>query len=668
MMDCPELPSKVTVLGLVSLFFVLTLSVYGASLQNDFVRWDDGLLIYENNAVREMSLGSLKTAFTTYDPELYIPLTLLSYKVDYALGGRNPFLYHLHNLVLHTLNAVLVTAVLFLFLRNKWLAILGGVLFAVHPLHTEAVVWASARKDLLSTFFFLSSLLTYLLYCRASSTLADARSAQHDTAGPLRQGSGQAPTKKVLQLYITSLLLFFLGLLSKVMVLTLPVVLLLVDWKEGRKWDRKMLLEKVPYFVLSVLFGIVALYGKREVTSSATLVETLLMSFKSTVFYLQKLFLPTNLSVLYPYTEAIRISSPDFFLPLLVLLALGACPELCRRAFPAFSFRYTRELLFGFLFFLITLLPTFVNFSKGGDYYFASDRYAYLPSLGILFLLASVVERSLFRPGRYQEVRQRLRGAGVLFGIVLLLFIGLTFRQSLVWADTMTLFEKAIAEYPNAYRARNNLANAYRRQGLLDEAITEFEAALSIREQPKTLSNLGAVYRRQGRMTDALKQYERALAIAPDDPEPHFGLGLVYAEQGKFDEALASYDRALALDPLYADVASNIGALLMQQGRVEEAIAEYRKAIAMDPYHIQARFNLAVALSKQGKFEEAMSEYEEVVLKEPSFIPARINLGILLYEAGEVEEAIKGFEEVLKVDPENRSARAALAQIRGLTP
>jgi tetratricopeptide (TPR) repeat protein len=629
------LPSKKILLMILAGFFSLTLLPYAASLNNDFVRWDDGLLIYENNAVREMSFASIKTAFTTYDPELYIPWTILSYKIDYAIAGRNPFFYHFHNLVLHSFNAFLVMGVLYVLLRNKWIALAAGILFAVHPLHTEAVAWASARKDLLSTFFFLGSLLSYLWW---------------------RSKEGNERNERF---YILSIGLFLLGLLSKVMVLTLPVILCLVDWKEGRPWSKKMVLEKIPYILLSIFFGIVALYGKRDVTASATLWETVLMAGKSTMFYLQKLFLPTGLSVLYPYTESITLSSPDFFLPIFALFVI--------LALLAFTLRSTKHFAFGFLFFFITLAPTFINFSKGGDYYFASDRYAYLPSLGILFIVGYISQDLLFREGRYQVVLARLRGAMVFFGILTIIFIGLTYRQSLVWADTMTLFQHVTKHYPNAHRARNNLGNAYRRQGLLPEAIEEFEAAISIREEPKTLSNLGAVYRRQGKMADALQKYERALEIAPSDPEPHFGLGLVYAEQGKFAEALASYDRALHFDPQYADVRSNIGALFMSEGKVEEAISEYRKAIAIDPYHIQSRYNLAVALAKMGKTEEGIVEYTEVISREPTFLPARINLGILLFEAGKTEEAITQFEEVLKIDPGNRTATSALQQIRGDT-
>jgi len=153
--------SRSTILWITGAFFVLTFALYGSSLSNSFVRWDDGMLIYENPAIREITPSTLKTVFTSYDPELYIPLTFMSYQVDYALGGTNPTIYHAQNLFWHTLNALLVAGFILLLSRRKWIALLCGVLFAIHPLHTEAVAWASARKDVLSTFFFLVSLISY---------------------------------------------------------------------------------------------------------------------------------------------------------------------------------------------------------------------------------------------------------------------------------------------------------------------------------------------------------------------------------------------------------------------------------------------------------------------------------------------------------------------------
>ena len=658
--ELPELPSRGILALIAGAFFVLTITVYGASLRNDFVRLDDGLLIYENAAVREISPWSLKKIFTTYDPELYIPLTLFSYQMDYALGGRNPFVYHFHNLLLHTLNALLVAWVIYLLSREKLVALFVGLLFAVHPLHTEAVVWAAARKDLLSTFFFLLSVLAYLSY---------RRSHQPSAACPAKPEGRSRVSHRLPRSYFLSLLFFLLGLLAKVMVITLPILLLLIDFKERRKWERAMILDKLPYVALSVVFGIVALYGKRDVTAAVTLGEIALMAGKSTVFYLAKLFAPIHLSVFYPYTGAITLSSPDFFLPLLVLFV-----------FLVFSLWWTREIFFGSVFFLIALLPTFMNFPKGGDYYFASDRYVYLPSIGILYLVCSLLLRGtrrrefpIFPTGTFGNFQFSISNSpfsvrAPVLAVVALAFAFMAHRQSLVWADTETLFRNVLVSYPTDHRAHNNLGNIHRRRGEYDEAVAEFEEALNVRPHPQTLSNLGAVLRKQGKIEEAFKAYERAIALAPNDPEPYFGRGIVYAGEGRFEEAMASYDRALELDPTYADVWSNIGALAMQRGERARAIEAYRRGITIDPFHLQSHYNLAVALAEEEKSDEAMAEYRETIHLEHTFLPAHINLALLLYKRGDLEGAKGEFEEILKIDPGNAGARTALEQLENLSP
>ncbi|MEK7136827.1 MAG: tetratricopeptide repeat protein, partial [Patescibacteria group bacterium] len=498
-----ELPSRNVLLSLAGAIFFLVLIVYGASLGNDFVRFDDGLLIYENPVIRETSWRSLKKAFTTYDPELYIPFTLLSYKIDYLLGGAHPFLYHFTNVLLHAANAFLVLLLAYILTGSRIGALFMGVFFAIHPLHTEAVAWASARKDLLSTFWFLLALFSYLFY---RSRCQVSRSGPEGPSGPRTAGFRFQERK----FYFLSLMFFLFGLLSKVMVITLPVVLLLIDWKERRKIDRSMFFDKLPYAFLSIVFGIVALYGKQAVTAQATLWETAVMAPKSAVFYLSKLLVPIRLSVLYPYTDAIDLTSPDFFLPFLILLALFSAA--------LFSLRWTRELLFGFLFSLITLSPTFINFSKDGESYFASDRYAYIPSIGILYIVALFFVW-LLRGKKLSTLFPAL-------GIVAILFAALSFKQSLVWANTETLFRNVLRYYPNAHRAHNNLGNVHRRRGEFEAAIASFQAAIEIRESPRTLTNLGAVYRKLGRIEEAIALHERAITLAPKDPEPHFGLGI----------------------------------------------------------------------------------------------------------------------------------------------
>lgn len=625
--ELPQLPSRGVLFAVAALFAVLLLAVYGQVLGHEFVRWDDGLLIYENGIVRDPSLRSIAAAFTTYDPELYIPLTFLSYKIDYLLGGTHPLPYHFTNLVLHTLNALLVAWFAFLLSGRRFIALLCGLLFAVHPLHTEAVAWASARKDLLATLFFLASLIAYL---------SRRRSPDPNVPWP-------------------SCLFFLLALFSKVVAITLPLVLLLLDWREGRfrreTW-RVLLLEKVPLFALALLFGLIALGGKTGVLASATLAETALMAGKSTVFYLLKLILPIHLSVLYPYVGIIRALSPDFLIPLLLILVLGV--------FVSLSLRWTREVAFAAAFFLLTLAPTFLNFAKGsGDFYFASDRYAYIPSIGFLFL-AVLFLRSL---------AERLRGVPpakaflVTSGIIVVAFAVGAFLQARTWRSSEALFANVLRLYPTSHVAQNNMGNVYRLQGKLDEAITAFQAALALREHPRARSNLGAVYRRQGKISQALEEYHRAIALDPENPEPYFGIGIVYAEAGDHEQAFASYRRALEIDPGYTEARTNLGALLASEGRIDEAIAEYRRAIASDPFFAQARFNLAVALASRGELAEAGTEYRAAIRAEPSFLPARINLGILLYNEGDAPEAREQFAEVLRIDPGNARAESALRQI-----
>lgn len=248
----PPLPSRPLLWWIIGAFFLILLIIYGSSLTNDFVRWDDGLLIYENPAIRSITPSTLKTIFTSYDPELYIPLTFFSYQIDYLIGGTHAAIYHAQNLLWHTLNALLVALLLWRLTRQGWPSLFGGLLFALHPLNTETVAWSSARKDVLSTFFFLVSLLSYLSY----------------------------RTQKKRSAYAFSLLSFTLGLLSKVTVITLPVVLFLFDFREHRRWSGKMLVEKIPYLLLSVLFAVIATAGKSGVLSASTLSEKILLSLR----------------------------------------------------------------------------------------------------------------------------------------------------------------------------------------------------------------------------------------------------------------------------------------------------------------------------------------------------------------------------------------------------
>jgi tetratricopeptide (TPR) repeat protein len=623
----PELPSKPILWAICGVFLALGLIVYGQSLGNDFVRFDDGLLIYENPAIRTISPSSLKTIFTSYDPELYIPLTFLSYQIDYQIAGTHAWMYHLHSLLLHVGNAILLCWLLYLLTRSGIAAVIAGGIFAVHPLHTEAVAWAAALKDVQSTFFFLASLIAYLYFTESEE---------------------RKP-------YLWSLLFFLLGLLSKVMVITLPVVLLLIDFVEGRPVTRKTLMEKIPYFGLSVIFGIVALLGKSEIVSGLSPLQTGLMAIRSTALYAWKLIVPYGFTVLYPYTDAVSIGSPDFFVPLLSV-AIAVTVAIV-------SLKWRRDIAVGIGFFLLTLIPTFFNYAKGGDIYSGSDRYAYLPSIGLFFLLA-VGLRALLSSETVREGRQRLQFIGSIAGVLIIILGFLSYKQSLTWKSTEDLFQNVLKFFPKSYAAHTNLANVYRRRDMLDEAEKELKEALKDGDHAIVHNNLGALFAKQGRLSEALSEFEKAKGLNPKSAEPYMGIGLAYAQNGEPEKALEAYTKALNYTGNAAQIYTNRGALQMDVGRVDEAISDYKKAIEAEPSFSQAHYNLAIAYTQKGDLESAVASYEKVTQLQPQFYEAFFNVGLLYAKLGQLNEAEEAFKEVLRIQPNLQGAQDAIDQIQ----
>ncbi len=410
--------------GVATPFAILILSTvlaYAPSLGNGFVTWDDDTLITGNPAVQEISLRSIAWGFTNYDPELYIPLTFVSFQLDWWRGGGSAFPFHLGNLILHLLNTTLVILLAIRLTGNRWIALTTGALFALHPIHTEAVAWASARKDVLSAFFFLLSTYLYIGYQK----------------------------KWQRSRYLLSIGAFLLGLFAKVSVLMLPFVLLLLDVWKGRKINKNMLLEKVPYVALSLIFGMIALFGKRDMLVATTLWEKILMACKSNIFFLEKLFLPQSLSVLYPYTGSITLATSDFLVPLLLCMIL-ACVML-------FSLRYTKHIALAACYSLLMLLPHFTNFAKGQGLYIFSDRYAYLPSISIFLLVAGGLWH-LCRIATEARQRQWYLHLGTACVLLVCLLLGfLSFQQSHAWRNTETLMRQVLRIYPSSHVAQNNL-------------------------------------------------------------------------------------------------------------------------------------------------------------------------------------------------------------------
>lgn len=504
---------------IIAALVMLPLIVYARSLGNGFVNWDDGLLILDNAWIRGLTWENIKHAFTSYDPELYIPLTLLSYQVTYAVVGLSPFLYHAGNLALHICNTLLIFSIALQLTKRMPVAFAAGVLFAIHPLNTEAVAWAAARKDVLSTAFLLLTFATFLRHRETAKSLW----------------------------YAGSILSFCLGLLSKVGILTAPLVLIGFDWMQGQVSFRRALRDASPFFALSILFGIVSLFGK--IPQDAFLYDKLLIGARAITLHVQKLFFPWNLTAFYPYTQPISLSTPDLLLSaIIVVLITAGC---------VFALQWSKWPLFAWVIFLLLLVPSFGNIIKGRndllDVYITTDRYSYAASVGPLLLaglLFDEIQLALRSSPKAIEAGWRWKRTGwSVAAAMILLFSFLAYRQSMTWKDSETFFRHAVAVSPNSYIAHQNIGTILGKRGDFDGALKEYEVTLRIRPDAATYYNLGQIAEYQGDIDAAIKFYEAARDTAAMEFDARLRLGILLSKRGRKEETMAVLREALEIQP-----------------------------------------------------------------------------------------------------------------------
>ncbi len=458
--------SRITTLHVAIALIVLTLIAFSPSIGNPFVSLDDNYLIYQNPAVLHFTWSNLVHVFTSYDPQLYIPLTFLSWQLNAVIFGMNAAGFHLVNLLLHCANVVLVLLIIRRLTANLLIAGVTSAFFAIHPIQTEAVLWAASRKDLLSSLFFLLSTLSYLRY------------------------RDEDDRKR----WIWSIVFFTLALLAKVSVITLPVWLLGIDWFQKRKIDRQMVLEKIPYVLIAVVFGIIAVVGKTRVLGSSGTLLNVLLPAKSAIFYLQKFLWPVGLSVIYPYTgeahELLREFGWSFGI-IILLLVIGL----------VFFRGRNRLVTFGIATYFLLLAPSFTTFWKNGFLYFASDRYVYLASIGFFVIVAFLLDR-------LKAVFNTRDPGSVLIVLMIAALLPVTWAQGKVWSSTEALYRNVLRFYPDSVMAQTNLGLELQLTGNLTEARQHYERAIAI--DPHSVHayfDLAALENKEGHPAEAEKLY-----------------------------------------------------------------------------------------------------------------------------------------------------------------
>jgi tetratricopeptide (TPR) repeat protein len=622
-----------------ALLAVGTFALYWPALRNGFVNYDDDSYVTANARVQSgLTAENFRWAFTHTVAGNWHPLTVLSHMLVCQFYGLNPFGHHLVNVLLHAANAALV----FILLRRLTGAVLRSAimaaLFAVHPLRVESVAWVAERKDVLSGFFGLLTLIAYAAYAGQSKV----------------QGSkSKVP-------YTLALLFFALGLMSKPMLVTWPLVMLLLDvWPLRRIYDlpsaiynlKPLLIEKIPFFLLATLAIIITFRVQQRGGVVATLQilpvgERVANAFVSYCRYLGKTFWPENLAVFYPLPDHL----PPSLVAFAVVIVAGICVASC--TLQVAGPKTSNHLFFtGWFWFVVTLLPV-IGLVQVGQQAMA-DRYTYLPSLGILILIVW---------GAAEIFRRRLPQLTWLPAAASAAAIAacciLTHRQISFWQDGEALFRHSIAVTEENYVAHNNLGVALNEKHDTAGAMSEYQECLRLEPNfaPGHM-NLGDTLDALGRRDDAIAEYRRALELDPQNDSAHNNLGVALFGQGRSDEAIAQFQAELRLQPDNFGAHNNLGGALYTLGRVNEAIEQFREAVRLKPDYADARVNLAKMLAATGHGAQAVREFQIYFQSKPQNAEARFYFGMALLNERQTNDAIAQFQEVLRLKPDYPNAR-----------
>jgi Flp pilus assembly protein TadD len=632
------------------------------ALENHFVNFDDYDLLVYNRAYRGLDPANLTWIFGAFHMGHYMPLTWVSYGLDYVVWGMDPFGYHLTNLIIHAANAALffligvrLLAVAMPALRTELLglrlaALTAALLFALHPLRVESVAWATERRDVLCAFFYLLAILAYLHAC-----------------------DGRARGERVARLwYGAAIAAHAAALLSKSMAVSLPVVLLLLDIYPLRRLTvdsgvlrttdrRRVLTEKVPFFLLSTVGGLVAIAAIRHIDNLTPLnrlgiLERLSITAYSLAFYMWKMLVPLNLSPLYEIPESIRWWDPAFALSSLVVLTVTVIAVRFRHRWPALAAVWAS--------YIVILLPVSGIAQNGPQ--IAADRYTYLSGLGWALLSGAGLGAAWLAIRRRQPVSSAARR---LLPLVLVSSVGLgvlTWRQAEVWHDTEALWTHALAASPSA-KAHEALGILLAERGRAADALAHYEESLRIKPSygPGHVA-LGVALSEQGRVPEAISHYEEAARLMPRSAIPYNNLGTALAAQGRTVEAIEQYREAVTRSPGDADIHNNLGRALAQLGRLPEAIEQYREGLRLRPDHAGMHTNLGIALAGEERTAEALQHFRDAVVLQPGNAEARNNLGLILVKAGRAEEAEAQFREALSLKPDLRDAQNNLERLMSL--
>jgi len=620
----------------ISLFLLLLVgAVFGQTLRSGFINFDDQIYITENPAVKAgLDAHGVGWAFTHSVALNWHPLTVMSHMLDCSMYGLNAGGHHFTSLFLHGLGAVLLFLMLTELTGSVWRSGFVAAVFAVHPLRAESVAWISERKDVLSGVFFMLTVLAYLRYARKPFAVSR---------------------------YLLVIVMLACGLMAKPMLVTVPFVLLLLDYWPLRRFDEnatneekikaagRLFLEKIPLFALAALACMGTLLSQQEgIIHKSVLSLPLRLANTSLAYtsYVWEMFCPTRLALFYPHPQE-DVSVAGSVIAWLMLAAVTVLCFLLRRKRP--------YLLVGWLWFLGMLVPVIGLVQVGQQAH--ADRYTYLPQIGLYILVTWLVAETCTGAA----ARKALGGMAVIIVAVLAV---LGHQQTSYWFDSETLWRHTLAVTKNNYVALTNLGAALFQKGRTAEALAEFQEVLSLKPHDSdTYDSIGAIYVKDDRIAEAMDCFHKALEIYPEDNVAHKNLGLVLLKQNHLDGAITNFQLSLAEEPNDAEAHNAYANALLKKGDEAGAMTNYEMAVAIDPLNPGIQNNLGSVYLKRGALDKAMEHFGKVVEIDPEYPGALRTVALILSKAGKTDEAAQYYQQALTVDDKDAEAHFQLANI-----
>lgn len=606
---------------------------FSPAFNNGFVNWDDNKYIIENGMIKHLSLENIKKIITISDFRIfkeyrfvkgyYIPLTLFSFAVEYHFFHLNPLIYHSTNIMLHILNCLLVFWFIYLLCGNLTVSFLTSVFFGIHPLRVESVAWITERKDLLCAFFGIFSIIGYVLYLNGSRYM-----------------------------YALSVMALFLSFISKPSMITIPLICIAIDLFYNRKKTVWGIWDKIPFFLLAVMFALINIYVGRlcieaghkiEIGSNDSVIN-FCIPFYGLLFYIEKMIVPYNLSCFYPYPGDGRVFIPPVIIlsPVIVLMLITLIFYISR---------YSKKITFASWFIILTFLPVMQIFVKFNVV--AADRYTYIPSIAFVYMFVELMIGIYKRLEKKSEHLKFIFFWILQFGLIIVLLL-VTRNRCCVWGDGIRLWSDVLSKYPEVCIAYNCRGNLYSDRNDLKKAFNDYDNA--IKYNPRyaiAYLNRGILFEQTGNVDKAVADFGMAIKLRPDLGEAYLKRAKAFLKKENFDDVIEDSNRALILNHYETDAYLTRGMAFLMEGDYNRSILDFTYFIKLEHNKPDGYLYRGLAYSSLKKYDEALKDYNNALIIDNALFDAYYNRGLLYYITKRYKMAVADFSILLSNKHDN---------------